>query len=249
METLLTQILANLGTALVAAAGAGGFLWWLLQRAIDQKLSLLLKQQETALAASLHKENTVYARVDQQRSDAVQTLNAHIRAHKWSLIEFTPKSTFKVGAERSEAKVDAITWCFMLQQQGNETMKEMHGLSLLIPKELGANVAAWALHANQIAIALVHLFLENSAEESFLSLSDEEQRSRFRATKEQFLKEHGTRYFEVTERVLDELRSVFVAEGSPPPISALFDEALKQHVTSKPASALASGTQAAQLPS
>lgn len=204
-------------TVLVSAGTVGGFFWVLLQKALDARFTQLLEKHKVDLAVSLHMQNTVYSRIDQQRSDAVQKINALVRRYRWMLLEFSPKSSFKTGADRTSPDTDAIVWCFQLQSQANEVLQTVMDLSMLLPDELVKKILfGWYPLANGMATELIPVFFSVRDSTEFQAGDDNSQRRLLKQAKQEAHVPQQDGLTRVTNSIIEDLRGIFTAVGTLP---------------------------------
>lgn len=217
---MATQFWSEVSSAviggLVGAGAVGGVFWIVLGKGIEARVTKLLDTYRKVLAAQLHKEKTVYSRMDQQRADALQKLNAQIHAHRWEVIDFSPKFTFRVGPDRTDAKSDAIAWCFQQQIAAKRALQISLESSLLLTKDLVANVFTWYQTSNELTTDLVLVFGDASRSEAYANADDDRRRELLREQKDKLMAGRSS-YYEATNRLLEELRVVFTAVEVPQP--------------------------------
>jgi hypothetical protein len=162
-----TEVGAAALTAVIAGGAVGGVFWTVLGKGIEARVSKLLEQHKTDLAAQLHLQNTVHSRLDERRSDAVQKLNAHIRTHKWEVTGFNPHA-WSVTAD-ADIGLEAMKWWLERQRESHVVIRMGHDLSLLIPEELMHNVGGWGMLAQQLVQESMRRIMHLGQQQAYLA--------------------------------------------------------------------------------
>lgn len=222
MQQFWVEIGTWFATVVVSAGAVGGGFWLLLNKALDSRISQILERHKAELAEQLHMKNTVYTRVDEHRAVAVQTINALIRRHRWNLLEFSPKSSYKVGVERNSPRDDAMIWCLTMQEHARQTLQTVTEFSMLLPEDLEMKIlAGWYRLANDLATELIAVFGAVSQSADFKTATESEQRALIRNAYDNAFPEHRNGLARVTNSILEDLRAIFLAQGLMPASSPI----------------------------
>lgn len=239
------EVAASVLSAITAAGVLAGFLGYLLKKGLEAKLTILtgqhqaevtaalnqqteklkselnaevgrrLEDHKTSLAQATHRQNTVFSRIDQQRSDALQKIGGQISTFRWELMDFRPKTS--IGSPfADDPGRDAVIWCMELMASTKEPLKLAVAHSLLLPAKLPVEVGAWHVAMNTFMGELLHRLLECVHGDAFKSISDPAlQRDLLRQVKDEWAQNRQEHVTVTTNMIMNRLRHLFDSVGLP----------------------------------
>lgn len=211
-----TEFLSSVVSAAAAAGVVAVVFWRLLEKGLEAKLqqqqtelkaaldrqteqykselnsefARQLESYKTALALSTHKENTVFSRIDRQRSDTVQKLGGYVGTLRAELLDFSPKTPIGSKFPDDPAK-DAVTWCVGLIASAKEPAMEAFKHSLLLPPALPVEIGGWYMVVSRDLQALLASLTAVILSPSFKAMSSQlEQRIALKAAKDAWTSAH-----------------------------------------------------------
>lgn len=222
MQQVWMDIGTWFATVVVSAGAIGGGFWLLLQKALDTRITQILEKHKAELAAQLHAKNTVYSRVDEQRAVAVQKINSLIRKHRWKLMVFSPKISFKASDQNITARGDAMMWCLAMLDSSNEVLETILDESMLLPESLETKIiSGWYLLAKDFATELIPVFATLTHTDKFKSATESERRDLMSKIYYAAFPEQRNGLARVTNSILEDLHAIFLTHGAMPPTSPI----------------------------
>ncbi len=176
---------------------------------LNAGLSEQLESHKTDLAQSAHRNNAVFTRIHQQRSDVIQKLAEQISVFRWELLDFRPKS--QIGARHpDDAGRDAMEWCFELLLSTKEPVITAHAHALLLPAELPAVVGVWASRVSEAVGHLMQDLTDCMLQAEFEALRGEaERRDMLKQVKTAWGHKHQSTVTEANNLMMNRLRALF----------------------------------------
>lgn len=210
-----TVLLGSVVSAAAAAGVVGVVFWRLLEKGLEAKLqqqqielkaaldrqteqykselnsefARQLESYKTALALSTHKENTVFSRIDRQRSDTVQELGGYIGTFRARLLDFQPKTPIGSLYPDDPAK-DAIIWCMEMIVSTKEPVVAAFKHSLLLPPALPIEIGGWHIVVSGSLQTLLEALSAAVSSPSYTGLAPQEQRRSLVEVKNQWMASH-----------------------------------------------------------
>lgn len=239
------EVAASVLSAITAAGVLAGFLGYLLKKGLEAKLVILtgqhqagvtaalnqqteklkaelnaevgrrLEDHKTSLAQATHRQNTVFSRIDQQRSDALQKIGGQISSFRWELMDFRPKTSLGSPYADDPGK-DAVIWCVELMASTKEPLKLAFAHSLLLPARLPVEVGVWHVTMNTLTGELLQRIIECVHGDAFNSISDPGlQRNLLRQVKDEWGQYREEQVTAATNMIINRLRLLFDSVGLP----------------------------------
>lgn len=203
------QVALSALTTIVSAGLVGGFFWQLLQKGIEQKLAVILEKHKADLAAQIHAHNTVFSRLDKQRADAVQKIDAEIKSYNWEFIDFKPRSILNNINDKSPPSEQAFRWCLEMQVQAKNVLVSCLNSSILLPDDLGIKVAVvWYQLANWFPVELIRVFGLVADSEEYRNADDNKKRELLFEAKTKFAPDIQQKMNEINSDITKYLRKM-----------------------------------------
>lgn len=216
----MAELLQTLFTAISASVLTAGVFWKLLEKGIDQKLLRQAEDYKRELASELHKNNTVFTRVDKRRADALIEMNGLFRNYTRDINDFSPKLPF--NSSGLEPMAQAVGWCVEMQSNAKRVFEAAVIAQLFLPKQFSINVAIWISFANTVNVEFVGTLMLLGQTQDFKAADDQRQKTMMAQAHAMFFQHPYWNHFHViARRICDDIDLMFSAVGELPALADL----------------------------
>ncbi len=215
-------VLACVVVVLSAAAGYFGAYWKArgshyatkadFANLLDQleKTTRLTESIRSELQGRSHKENTVFSRLDKERSDAILAIDASLREFGLHRLYFTLYHPFDAARRAEPPLTSAMTWGFILLERSKTTLEITIRKFLLLDPELGVMLSlGWHNLARGLGQAYMAEFIKLMNDAKFQALAAEEQRAVLNRIKDTTALDVVARFDEIGRKVTAKLKQEF----------------------------------------